>query len=285
MKRLFLATFLTCVLAVSLFAEQADTLKTLRPVTSVFMAEAGSAKLADTYLTPLFYTGLHTGLAYEHNQAMGFDPRNWVRQLSVRASFDYTRNPARNANMINAEVEARWGMMLRRRVFTPGLTVGVGPAIDARAGVLYLSHNGNNPASAKGSVTIDAIGFAAWRTQLGRLPITLRYQADLPVAGVFFAPDYGQLYYEIWLGERSGLVHPAVWGQYFRMDNLVTADLSLGATTLRIGYHNDVISTKTQGIVSRRIYHAFTLGIVTEWISLNTRNRQQNEAKIFSAIY
>jgi len=34
----------------------------------------------------------------------------------------------------------------------------------------------------------------------------LRYEATLPVAGVFFAPDYGELYYEnmAWQHVRAG---------------------------------------------------------------------------------
>lgn len=289
MRRLFLGMgFALCAvmaLAKPEDSSSVDSLKSIRPVTSVFMVEGGASTLADTYLTPLFYDGWHAGFAYEHNQATAFSPANWLRRLSIKGLFDDTSNRVRNATMLNAEIEANFGFMRRLSLPVRGLKVGVGPAIDARAGVLYLSRNGNNPASAKGSVTVDAIGFASYHLKLWRLPITFRYQVDLPVVGACFSPDYGQLYYEIWLGERSGLVNPAIWGRYFRIDNLLVADLHLGSTTLRIGYHNDVISTKCHDIVSRRVTHAFTLGVVTEWISLNTRNSNSHEAQVFSAMY
>lgn len=269
----------------ALSAVETDSATVVRPVTSSYMIEAGSSQLADTYITPLFYDGWHGALSYERNQAMKFAPAHWSMQLMARATFDRAQNPARNAAMLNAEAELRWAMQRRWNLPIKGLRVGIGPAIDARGGVLYLSRNGNNPASAKGAITIDALGFASYRLTVGKLPITLRYQADLPIVGAFFSPDYGQLYYEIWLGEHKGLVRAAVWGEYFRLDNLLTADLHFGGTTLRLGYHNDVISTKTRGIISRRVTHAFVLGIVTEWLSLNTRKRNYNEANIISAVY
>lgn len=279
-------TYLLLTVASTAFAEPNDsTATTQRPVNSAFMFEAGSSKLADTYLTPLFYTGWHASLAYERNQAMNFAPHNWSMQLMGRATIDRAENPAGNASMLNAEIEVRWGMLRRWQLPVTGLHVGIGPSLDARGGALYLARNGNNPASAKGAVTLDVLGFASYRFTIADLPVTLRYQADLPAVGTFFSPDYGQLYYEIWLGEHKGLVRPAVWGQYFRLDNMLTADVHLGGTTLRLGYHNDVISTKTRGIVSRRVTHALVLGIVTEWISLNTRKKNYNEANIISAVY
>lgn len=279
--------FAACALLVALVVSANDTegLIVRRPVASAFMAEGGTATLADTYLTPLFYDGWHTSLSYERNQAMRFDPERWSMQLMARATVDDAHNPARNADIFNLEAEMRFAVQRRWQLPINGLRVGLGPALDARGGVLYLSRNGNNPASAKGAVTFDALGFISYRLNVGKLPVTFRYQGDLPVVGVFFSPDYGQLYYEIWLGERSGLVRPAVWGQYFRIDNLLTADLHLGGTTLRLGYHNDIISTKTQGITSRRVTHAFVLGVVTEWLSINTRKNNSNEARIISSIY
>ncbi len=113
--------------------------------------------------------------------------------------------------------------------------------------------------------------------------MVFRYEVSLPVTGAFFAPDYGQLYYEIWLGERSGLCRAAWWGNYFDMDNLLTADLRLGGTTLRLGYRNHIISTKASDIVSRRITHAFVIGIATEWLSLSPRYRQ--DVPIVSPLY
>ncbi len=257
----------------------------LRPVLSAYSVEAGSAHLADTYLTPLRYTGWHTALRYERMQARTISPERWIMQLDCALNVDRTlTSPARNSTMWNFELDMRWCAM-RRHTLGSGLTFAAGPGINLRGGALYLSRNSNTPASAKGALTLDARGMASCPVRIGRLPVVLRYEVALPVVGAFFAPDYGQLYYEIWLGERSGLCHMAHWGAYFAMDNLLTADLRLGGTTLRVGYRNHILSTKAEDIVSRRVTHAFTVGIATEWLSLSPRKRSTPDARIISALY
>lgn len=284
---LFAAAALTCVSANGATADSTDV-RPLRPVLSAYSIEAGSASNADTYLTPLRYSGVHVGLGYERMQAMAFNPRDWVMQLDLSLNGENTKNPVRNATMWSGDLRVRWTMMRRWQPVTalPQLTLAIGPGAGLRAGVLYLSRNGNNPASAKGAFTLDIRAMAAYPLRVGSLPLTLRYQTALPLTGAFFAPHYGQLYYEIWLGERSGLVRPAWWGNYFAMDNLVTADIHLGGTILRMGYHNNIVSTKASNVVSRCITHAFTIGVVTEWLSLDTRRRRAvDTARIISALY
>jgi hypothetical protein len=107
----------------------------------------------------------------------------------------------------------------------------------------------------------------------------------LPVTGAFFSPDYGELYYEIYLGNHSGLAHAAWFGNYFRLDNLLTADLRLGSTNLRLGYRADVMSTKVNNIVTRRVTHSFVIGVSGEWLSLPRSGRISDNAKIISALY
>ena len=84
-----------------------------RPVTSAFTIEAGSARLCDTYLTPLHYRGWNAALVYERFQAMRFSPENWIMRLDGRLSVDHTENPARNATMWNLDLRIGWGMMRR----------------------------------------------------------------------------------------------------------------------------------------------------------------------------
>ncbi len=261
-------------------AQEAD--KPLRPVSSTYAVEIGTARLADTYLTPMHYTGTHTGICYSRLQAMRFDPERWVMQLRLGGIFDFTKNPARNITLYNFGIETSWGMM-RRWSLPAGFSAGIGPALDVTAGVLSIARSRNNPASARAAVTIDASGFAQWRGKLLGIPLTARYSAMLPVGGVFFSPDYGELYYQIYLGDRSGLVHGAWWGSYFSIDNLATVDLHFGATSLRLGYHNRVLSTKASNIVTRNVTHAFTIGVTTDWISLRPGSDSVEAARMISA--
>ncbi len=248
------------------------------------MIETGSSHLADTYLTPLHYRGEHLGFAYERTQAMHFDPARWIMQLSFGFGANRDKNPSKNATMLSVDVNARWGMMRRWRA-PWGLTLGAGPAAAFNAGCLYLSRNGNNPASAKAAINVGAMAYASWSRKVWRVPLTLRYQAHMPVAGCFFSPDYGELYYQIYMGDRSGLVHAAWWGNYFRLDNLLTADMHFGSTTLRIGYRCDIFSSKVNHLVTRDISHSLVLGVATEWLSLPYRERSCDEAARIATCY
>lgn len=244
----------------------------------------GSAHTADTYLTPLHYEGLHAALWYQRMQAMKFSPQKWTMILRLELGFDRTKNPAKNATMLSLSADASWGML---RKFSPlkNLTLAVGPQLSLSAGCLYLNRNGNNPASAKGDWTIGLTGYAAYSLRLGRLPVTLMYQPVLPVTGVFFAPDYGELYYEIYLGNREGLVHGAWWGNYFRLDNLVTADLHFGATSLRLGYRGDFFSSKVSHTVTHIYTHALVIGVSGEWLSYDPRrHRSGSRTRVISPI-
>lgn len=258
--------------------------QTLRPVTSAYTFEAGSAHLCDTYLTPLRYSGWNVALGYERLQAMRFNPRRWVMRLDARAFLSRTLNPAGNAAMWQIGLRPSWSMMWRTDL-PHGFTIAAGGNIGADLGVLYLMRNSNNPASARASVTLGATGMAVWNGKIGSLPVTLRYQPTLPLTGVFFSPDYDELYYEIWLGNHSGLAHAAWPGNFFRFDNLLTADLRFGATTLRVGYRCEVFSSKVSGIVSRDITHSLVIGIATEWLSLRSGSRHTPDADIISALY
>lgn len=267
-----------------LTARTAEPEAPLRPVFAAYTVEYGTSHLADTYLTPLKYSGTHFGLDYTRYQAMKFSPEGWTMRLHGNLSVDKTDNPARNATMWSAMISLDWAMMHRWRP-TSRLTLALGGETGIEAGAIYNARNGNNPASAKGAWTLSLTGYAAYRTSVGRLPVTLMYHPVLPVTGLFFAPDYGELYYEIYLGNHSGLVHPAWWGNRFKLDNLVTADLHFGATSLRIGYTGTIFSSRVNDIVTRRFTHAVTIGVSGEWLSFNPRRPISSDQRIINAIY
>lgn len=265
-------------------SQAADSAAVVRPVLSAYALELGSAHLCDTYLTPLRYSGWQVALAYDRMQAMRFDPDRWIMELGGSLSLARTVNPAGNALMWAIGFNPHWSMIWRHRL-PAGFTLGAGGRTDLDVGALYLARNGNNPVAAKASLTIGATALAAWNGRLGRLPVTIAWRPSIPLCGAFFSPDYDELYYEIWLGNHAGLCHAAWPGNFFRLDSRLTADLHFGATTLRLGYHCDIRSTKAAGIVSRATVHMFTLGLCTEWLSLRAGARRTPDARIISALY
>lgn len=250
----------------SIQTQAADPEHVIRPVTSAWTAGIGSSHLADTYLSPLKYKGVSASICYERMQASHWSPENWVMQLKAGAEMDRTENPARNATMWALQLHASWGAM-HRWTLPCGLRLGIGPALRLEGGCIYNARNSNNPASAKAAVTFDAIAYAAMDVKLWRLPVTLRYQPSMPVIGAFFSPEYDELYYELYLGNHSGVVHPAWWGNRFKLDNLVTADLHFGSTALRLGYEYNWMSSRACNLTTRMITHRFILGVTVDWVS------------------
>lgn len=284
LTRVVLSALVMLLTVVSAKTQDRDSVSVLRPVLSSYTAQIGACDIVDTYLSPLQYDGWTASLQYERMQAMKFDPERWVMRLMFDVEVDKSDNPSRNASMWYGGVDFSWGMM-RRWTLLYGLTVAAGGGTTLDVGCLYSTRNGNNPASVKAAWTVDATGYVAWNCSVGRLPVTLRYQPVLPVTGVFFAPDYGQLYYEIYLGNDSGLAHAAWWGNYFAMENLFTADLHVSTTCLRIGYRNTILSTDVNDITSRIVTHSFLLGLSGEWLSVSSRKGLDADARIISALY
>ena len=260
-----------------------DSVPPLRPVASIFSAELGRTSILDTYLTPITYSGTYYGIGYERQQAMGFNPQRWTHQLELGVDYSNTHNPAGNHTMHDLMVNAKWGMTHRwRDVLTPGLQLLAGGSTQLRGGVLYNANNSNNVVSARIHWSLGFIGQAVYNFNIKRLPVTLRYQATLPIAGVFFSPDYDEAYYEIYLGNHSDLVHFGWWGNRFDMENLVTADLHLGNTILRVGYRNRISSSLINDINCRKISHSLVVGIGGEWLGVSSK---KHDKRIISSIY
>lgn len=275
------ASWLPALGADGLAAEPAP----LRPVNSAYMLSAGSAHVADTYLTPLKYEGWNAAFRYERLQAMKFSPDNWRQQLRIGVEVNSGENPARNARMYYLNLAASWGMIHVWKL-PCGVQLGLGGSSGVDLGGLYNTRNGNNPADAKADWTVNLTGTAAWRFTMDHLPVTLRWQSTLPVTGIFFSPEYDELYYEMYLGNHSGLVHGAWWGNFFRWQNLVTADIGLGSWDIRVGFESSVLSTKASDIVTRCYNFSFVLGVSGNWFSINPRKGVPSpETRIIDALY
>ena len=258
----------------------------LRPVATVISAQYGHASTLDTYLSPVRYGGHAMSLNYEAQQATGFAPESWTRQLSVGVDFDYTHNPAGNHTMHSLMVDCRWGMMHRwNDVLAPGLQFQLGGATQLRGGVLYNANNSNNVVSTRIHWNVGLLGQAIYNTRIKRLPITLRYQASVPVIGAFFSPDYDEAYYEIYLGNHSNLAHFGWWGNRFDLDHSLTADLHLGNTILRIGYRNRVSTSWINNISTRDMNHYIVIGLGGEFLNIGAKNRNKLNNKVISSIY
>ena len=256
------ALIISLLLSVALGCGAAKAQEPVRPVLSAYTIEAGSAHVAQTYLSPLRHSGWDLALSYERMQAMRFNPDDFVMRLSGRLSGARTTNiPARNALLWKLNLALDWSMMWRRSFGAWSIYAGGYTGIDG--GALYLPRNGNNPAQARLSVDLTPSASAAWRFAVGRTACKAVYEVAVPLAGVMFSPNYGQSYYEIFSrGNYDHNVVPTTVGCAPSLRQLLALDITLGRTALRLGYMGDVRQAEVNNLKQHTYNHMFVLGMV-----------------------
>lgn len=270
-------------LAVIAFAASASAAaqEQVRPVSSAWMAEVGTSHLANTYLSSERYAGQRYGLNYSRLQAMKGKLDRCIQGWDVGIAFDHAKNRTGNAKLLSATISGAWRMLYRRHL-PLGFQAGIGGYGSAELGAQYLGRNSNNPAQALAAVSVGPEVFAQWAGKIGRQPLAVRWQVSSPLIGAFFCQDYGELYYEIQLGNRRDLIHCAWPGSRRAVKSLLSADLNFGRCTLRIGYRFDALSQRANNITIRTISHCAIIGVVCDLVTINPRNRNE---KLLPALY
>ena len=238
-----------------------------RPITQVYMFEAGGKSALDTYLSPLRYHGFHTSLSGRWSKALPWMDNSWLMRFDSRIGFSRMLNPAKNAQMLGFDTAFDWGAAWTCR-FPTELMVSAGAAAGFNAGVLYLPRNSNNPASVKADIHLSLTASASFQFSIGHLPVLVSDEVSLPSLSAFFSPQYGETYYEIYLGNRSGLVHCGWWGNNFSITNLLAFDLDIGPSALRLGYRYSLNSSWVCHINTQIHTHSFVIGWIPHGIGL-----------------
>ncbi len=147
-------------------------------------------------------------------------------------------NPRGTARMLQLGGDFDWGLSYR---FTPlpALQVTAGGNVGMSGGVLYQLRNGNNPVTALASVGIGINASISYHFKIGRLPVVVEDRFKVPSLSVFFSPQYGETYYEIYLGNHSNLAHAGWWGNNSGINNRLSIYLDFGRTAMQIGYRAD----------------------------------------------
>lgn len=258
----------------------------LRPAMSSFMIDCGGASVLDTYLSPVRYSGANYRLSYERLRAMKHNPEKWVAQIEFGVDYSPAMNPAQSRRIHDLMLDFKWGMMRRWSIEgAKGLQLYAGGDAQFRGGAIYAPANSNNPVDVKANVNMALSGMAAYSFKLGKLPLTLRYQATLPLVGVLYSIDYGEGYFEIYEGNYSKLVHFGWPGNNFMMTNLFTIDMHLSKTVLRLGYRNVNETSWANNINTQVFRNSFVIGVGGEWINAHTVSSASKKARIISAIY
>lgn len=218
----------------------------------------------DTYLSGYNHTG--SGLYYSNEKFRDARTGNyrWKYQtlLTANAGITTLYDNTQLSGMVNYSWSGFHPFRINNRIQLLG-----GAQIQIAGGALYIPTNGNNLVSVKLRTALAATGAAIYHIPTKRGHIVLRAQADIPLAGIMFAPEFGQSYYEIFgLQQYSRTIafshpfnSPSVRG-------IFSADIPIAwrrhSTTIRLTYTADIFQSDINHIRTHQYSHAFTVGFV-----------------------
>ena len=214
-------------------------------------------------------------------------------RIQAQDSLQATRHVMRSV-MIGADTEnisqtnhtygglVNWSYALHYQ-FRPakGLKILFGPMLDLNAGVVYNRRNSNNPAQAKAYGGLGASGMLIYRFRIKNYPLTVRWQANLPLLGVMFSPEFGESYYEIFsLGNGGRNVVFTSLHNNPSLRQLLTLDFPVGNTVMRVGYVCDLQQAKVNNLKSHTYSHDFMIGVVRNLYLFHGKKHMTTPPKI-----
>ncbi len=243
---------------------QEDSLQANRYIMRATMYGIGFANVYDTYLSPQEYVGTDFRISRETMRLTKLFDGNVSVQNFFQANLSYTHNKVDNNNTFAGLVNWNYGLHYQFHI-TDNFKLLAGGLADMNGGFVYNLRNTNNPASAKAYINLDASGMAIWHLKIKNYPIVLRYQANIPVAGVMFSPNYGQSYYEIFtLGNTSGVVQFTSLHNQPSIRQMLSIDCPIGSSKIRFSYLWDVQQSKVNKIETHTYAHVFMVGFVQD---------------------
>jgi hypothetical protein len=244
------------------------------------MVGIGKSSVYDSYLSPLKYKGIDLNLIHEQIKMTGLGNKNILAQHLFYVELADTKNPTETATGYLGSLEYAYGLHYR---FKPVQKIQffTGLQFDGMLGGIYNTRNGNNPVTAKIHLNLNLSGMAAYRIQIKKQPVRLRYQLIFPVAGLQFSPEFGQSYYEIGLGENNLLMHWVSFHNQFVMRNLFSVELPLSFCTLRLSYMNWIYETQINSLNTQILSNSFFVGFSRNIFSIPGRKTKNNFQTIF----
>ena len=262
-------------------AQDADISNESRPVTGIYSIEWGHKNVLATYLSPLHYSGSNIGLSGEWSKAMPFNPQNAIMRFHGGMDFSNLLNPAQTARMIGLNAYFNWGMEWRRKL-PKNFQFTLGGAASLKGGAYYLLRNGNNPVQAMGNVSIDVTGSLSKAIRYKKLNLLIEDQVSVPSLSLFFMPEYGETYYEIYLGNTSHLVHGGWWGNNFSLNNLLSFTFDFGRTAAMIGYRFNMQTAWANYLNTKIFSHSLVVGIIPGGLGLKKKVSRVAESTVYA---
>lgn len=229
--------------------------------TTSFYASVGDARIKDTYLSAIPYKGVDMSLGFDRFTRSRFGQHRWNTRHVLEGELAYALSDRRNTRLMSYMFSYEFSFY-RRYELKCGLNLLAGGVSMLDAGVVYNPYNSNNPASAKAAFNLGLSAMATYRLYLKNYPVNITFTFTLPAVGVFFCPQFGASYYEMFsLGNREGWMHFGSFANYMTVINRLTLDFPVNRRSLRIGYEGKFRSTHQNYLVYQYYSNTFVFGI------------------------
>lgn len=283
MKKVWVLVYIAISSLNMMFSQESTNTDNVRSVNQSTLFGIGKSYLFDSYLSPLTYDGI--ALSLIHDRLKGSDIFNGklLLQNQYRLQTGVTKNPTSSSSEY-------WGSLyynlngyipiLKHSLSNNNLRLYGGGGPELALGGIYNIRNSNNPGSLKTHVNINvsAMAIYAWKN------LTFRWQISSPFLGVFFSPEYGHSYYEIFtLGNDKGTVHLGSLHNQLSLRNYFTIDIPVNNLTVRTGYMWDYYNSDVNSLVTKISTHQFLVGFAFE--SLNFGYKKSRNNKLIKSVY
>lgn len=274
--RRYLLTVLLLLLFVPVTLEAQEPEAVPRPVTNAFSYRMGQGRVRNTYLAPLLYTGTDYSLEFErwrlqHNL-------EWVNWQMADLSFATGEDKGLHSSNWSGRIRYRYGVLHRWQEASSAWSYYVGPMLGTDVGFDYNLKMGgaNNPATARITANVGAVGLLSYRFQQPRLQgLKVSLETQFPLLGAAFMPEFGSSYYEtFYLRNTSHYVHFTSLHNQQDLDLRLVADVPMSLipwfsgfdSVVRLGASFHTETMDINHIVTRYSSLQFVVGWVYEYL-------------------